>query len=82
MTYVGDRLGGFTYGVTQPREVYPAYVQGDVRSGVRFNGWTVNLFVNNVANRRGLVNGGEGAFPNYVVLIPPRMIGVSLAKTF
>lgn len=54
---MGDRLGGFTYGVTQPREVYPAYVQGDVRSGVRFNGWTVNLFVNNVANRRGLVNG-------------------------
>ena len=38
LTYVGDRLGGFTYGVTQPREVYPAYVQGDVRSGVRFNG--------------------------------------------
>ena len=82
LTYVGDRLGGFTYGVTQPREVYPAYVQGDVRSGVRFNGWTVNLFVNNVANRRGLVNGGEGAFPNYVELIPPRMFGVSLAKTF
>lgn len=57
-------------------------MQGDVRSGVRFDGWTVNLFVNNVANRRGLVNGGEGAFPNYVVLIPPRMFGVSLAKTF
>jgi len=45
--------------------------------------WTINAYVNNAADRRGLYGGGLGYDPPYAFLyITPRTVGVSLVKTF
>jgi len=81
VTYVGDRLGIF--GATADRERYPSYTRTDLRAGVRIDSWTVNAYVNNVADSRGVLNGGLGfLIPNSFVYIQPRLIGVNLSKTF
>jgi len=33
----------------------------NLRAGAKFDAWTVNLFVNNVADKRGILYGGLGA---------------------
>ena len=81
VSYVGDRLGSFT---TAPqRQDFPAYTKTDLRAGVKYESWTTNLYVNNVANSRGLVGGGQGYDPpNAFIYITPRTIGLSLTKLF
>jgi iron complex outermembrane receptor protein len=80
-SYVGDRTGVFT--ATPLRQDFPSYTKTDLRTGLRYDDWTVNVFANNVADVRGLVNGGIGYF--YVparIYITPRTIGVNVVKTF
>jgi outer membrane receptor protein involved in Fe transport len=80
-SYVGDRVGEFT-GTTQ-RQDLPAYTKIDLRAGTKYDSWTVNVFVNNVADKRGVLNGGLGQFPPFgFVYIQPRTIGVSASKAF
>jgi outer membrane receptor protein involved in Fe transport len=81
LSYVGNREDVFT-GSPQ-RQSLPAYAQADVRAGVRYDSWTVNLFVTNVADKRGVLTGGVGTV-NPVVFnyIQPRTAGLALAKTF
>jgi iron complex outermembrane receptor protein len=66
------------------RQVFPAYAKTDLRAGLRYDTWTLNVFVNNVADRRGLLAGGVGGGfdPQGFVIIQPRTIGLSVAKTF
>jgi len=81
VSYIGDRLGNFQAAPT--RQDFPAYTKTDLRAGVRVEAWTVNLFVNNVANRRGLLGGGLDYVPsNSFLYIQPRTIGASLARKF
>jgi len=53
---------------------------------VRYGTWLVNAFINNAANRRGLVGGGfEGTIDTtgyYAQFIQPRSVGLSLSKDF
>jgi len=81
LSYVGDRLGIFT--PSTARQDLPAYTTASLRAGVRRDSWSVTGYVNNVANRRGLLDGGTDYFPvNGFVYIQPRTVGVSVAKTF
>jgi iron complex outermembrane receptor protein len=80
-SYVGDRKGEFTN--APPRQDLPAYVTTDLRAGAKFDDWTTNLFVTNLADRRGLLQGGIGFFPPYAFdIIQPRTIGLSVSRKF
>lgn len=91
-TYVGDRLSKFpacgassTAGTCAfaPRDIYPSYTKTDLHAGVEHNSWTASLYVNNVANVRGITSGGLGYFTPYVFFVtPPRTIGLSVSKSF
>jgi len=82
MSYVGYREGSFT-SAGQPRAQFPSYTKADLRAGVKVNSWTVNAYVNNVTNKRGLVGGGVGYDPpNAFVYITPRLMGVNVVKNF
>jgi iron complex outermembrane recepter protein len=61
VSFVGDRVGIFA--PTPLREIYPGYRTTDLHGGVKFRLWTANVFVNNVADARGLLNGGIGYVP-------------------
>lgn len=81
-SYVGGRQGVFV-GNAGPRQDFPSYVQVDLNGGVRGNSWTVDLFVNNVADKRAALSGGLGSVNPYSFnYVRPRTIGVTLSKTF
>jgi iron complex outermembrane receptor protein len=84
-SYVGDREGIFTGlpGAPAPRQSFPAYAKTDLRAGLKYGSWHWNLFVTNVADRRGVLGGGIGAVPPYsFIYIQPRLVGMSVEKTF
>jgi iron complex outermembrane receptor protein len=82
LSYMGEREGDFTSATTQ-RQIFPGYAKLDTRAGIRYGSWTVNVFVNNVANRRGVLGGGIDGFPAYAfIYTTPRTIGLSVSKTF
>ncbi|HEY6923723.1 MAG TPA: TonB-dependent receptor [Steroidobacteraceae bacterium] len=81
VSYVGDRQGVFL--ATPQRQYLPAYAKTDLRAGARYDTWTLNLYANNVTDRRGVISGGLGSFPPFgFTLIQPRLIGLSLVKAF
>jgi iron complex outermembrane recepter protein len=85
VNYVGARQGVFAayYDVPPERQLFPAYAKTDLRGGLHYDSWTLNLFVNNVTDRRGLLYGGLGSFdPSAFYYIQPRTVGVSMVKTF
>jgi iron complex outermembrane receptor protein len=86
--YVGARSSEFAGGPPPSvRSVFPSYVPINMHVGARTENLQVNVYVNNVADRRGIIGiiGGtssespSGAYTSY---IPPRTIGVSLSRTF
>jgi outer membrane receptor protein involved in Fe transport len=80
-SYLGDRIGIFV--ATPARAVYPSYTKIDLRTGVRLEDWTVNLYANNVADKRGVIGGGAGTFPPYAInYIQPRTVGLSVVRSF
>jgi iron complex outermembrane receptor protein len=84
-SYVGDRLGVFT-GVPDspaPRQDFPSYTKTDLRAGVRYDTWTASVYVNNVADRHGLLGGGIGSYlPIAYYYIQPRTIGLNVVRSF
>ena len=82
ITYVGQREGGFLAQGT-PRFSVPGYAKIDLHAGVHRDPWSVDLFANNIANKRGLLNGGDGNFPSFAyIYIQPRTVGLSLKRSF
>jgi iron complex outermembrane recepter protein len=83
-TYVGERFGNFLTSPGGVRANLPAYAETDLRAGVRRQAWSANLFVNNITDRRGVLNGGpgSGSIPAAFYLIQPRTLGLSLAWSF
>ena len=80
VSYVGDRLGEFT--TSAMRENYPGYSQTNLHAGIRYNSWTVNLFANNLFDRRGLLSGGLGTeVPADFFYIQPRTVGLSIVAS-
>jgi len=87
VSYVGDRWGLFQgldgSGSPLPRQHYPAYAKADFHTGLNVDAWAVNFFVNNVTDRRGLLNGGIGYFPsNAFLYLTPRTVGVNVSRRF
>ena len=82
VSYVGDRLGIFSASATAPRQDLPAYVRADAHLGAEYGTWTGNLFVNNVLDRRGLLDGPVETFPRASIFIQPRTVGLNVAKAF
>jgi iron complex outermembrane receptor protein len=81
ISYVGERLGLFT--ADGERQTFPAYAKLDLRAGMHYDSWTASVYVNNVADKRGLISGGIGtSIPFSYYVIQPRTVGLSVAKTF
>ena len=85
VSYVGSRLGIFNSPppAIPSRQYLSPYAKTDLRAGAKYESWTVNLFVNNLADKRGLLSGGLGTLnPAAFNYIQPRTVGLSIAKTF
>jgi outer membrane receptor protein involved in Fe transport len=91
LTYVGLREGEFASGppspTTTPRLQYPAYTTINLRTGVRSQSWFLNLYVNNLADKRGIAGaqpttsvGVTGGYYGTVIL--PRTIGLTVVRNF
>ncbi|MBS0419899.1 MAG: TonB-dependent receptor [Proteobacteria bacterium] len=82
VSYVDNRLGNFApQGI--PRLNLPADAKTDLRGGIQYGDWGIDAYVNNLTNRRGLLNGGSGTFPDFAyVFIQPRTVGVTLKRSF
>jgi iron complex outermembrane receptor protein len=82
VSYVGNREGEFGPSLAL-RQTYPAYAQTDLRGGVKYNSWSVNVYATNIADKRGLLNGGLNFFPpNAFNYIQPRTVGLTVTKRF
>ncbi|HEY6517225.1 MAG TPA: TonB-dependent receptor [Steroidobacteraceae bacterium] len=89
-TYFGDRSGPFN-SVTppapaQPQVFIPDYSTVDLLAGIGDGRYSVNLFLRNLANKRGITSlqaeGGGGNGGLQATIITPRTIGVSLTANF
>jgi outer membrane receptor protein involved in Fe transport len=87
-TYVGNRKGEFvpTAAEAPLRANYPGYVQFDLTAGLEFDNWNVNLFVQNLTNKHGVIGGGfwnQTSFnENWFNYAQPRTVGVNAEFTF
>ena len=77
--YVGKRMGNFL-GTDLTRAEFPSYTKIDLHVGARFADWTANFFVNNVADKRGLID--KDPTIDYYYVIQPRTVGVNLSRSF
>jgi iron complex outermembrane receptor protein len=87
VNYVGSRPYEFTSSATQSRVLFPGYTQLNLRAGARYDSWQTNLYVNNVADKRGIAGmlpgygvGVTGGY--YATIIQPRTVGLSISRTF
>lgn len=87
VSYIGERAGPYA---AAPRVTYPAYSKTDVRAGIKHDSWTINAYVGNVTDRRGIVSSDAQSMivmppqtaPYNRYYIQPRTIGISVARTF
>ncbi|MDO7836637.1 TonB-dependent receptor [Sphingobium sp. HBC34] len=88
MSYVGFRQGEFVPSAAQAdlRQRYPAYTSFDLTGGIKGDDWRINLFIQNLTNKRGLTGGG---FNNQTTFNPfwfnytqPRTMGFNIEKSF
>lgn len=89
VNYVGSKFQEFIAASAPPdsRIRLPAFTTFDIRTGASGAGWTANLFINNLTDRRArsvLVSssafGVTGGY--YASLIQPRTIGISVSRDF
>jgi len=85
VSYIPNRLGQFAsvYLVPPERQDLAAYTKIDLRAGVDYGTWKLNLYVNNLADKRGVLDGGLDLIPsNAFFYIQPRTIGMMVSKSF
>jgi iron complex outermembrane recepter protein len=86
VSYVGLRLGEFSAGPTPPPLQMPAFTTFNLHTGARYESWLMNLFVNNVADKRGITGysfyDGASTAADVATIIPPRTVGLSVSKSF
>jgi len=81
VSYAGEREGEFTS--SSARQELPAFARTDLQAGAKYDGWTLNFFINNLADRRGVLAGGLGSYPPFAFsFIQPRTAGFSIVRTF
>lgn len=81
-SYVGDRKGVFT--PSPQRQGFPSYTKTDLHLGVKRTSWTLNAFVTNATDKRGVLSGGLGSPINPLAFqyIQPRTVGLSFSAAF
>jgi outer membrane receptor protein involved in Fe transport len=86
VNYIGSRLWEFTSNAQQPRLNLPAYTTATLHAGARHDTWSINVFVNNVGNRRGVVGilpvPALGTPGYYTTVVQPRTVGITVARSF
>jgi iron complex outermembrane receptor protein len=86
LSYVGLRLGEFNSGPTPPQLQMPAFTTINLHTGARYKSWLINLFANNVADKRGITGysfyDGASTAAWVATIIPPRTVGLSVSKSF
>jgi iron complex outermembrane receptor protein len=81
VSYMGDRKWDFT--LSSYRQDLPAYTKVDLRAGLKYGQWTMNVYGNNIGDKRGLLAGAENQyFPYDLTYIQPRTVGLNLVRTF
>ena len=81
LSYVGSREGEFTSSAA--RQDLPAFARTDLQAGVKYADWTLNFFINNLTDKRGVLAGGLGSYPPFAFsYIQPRTAGFSVVRTF
>jgi iron complex outermembrane recepter protein len=83
LSYVGDRQAEFAsfYATSAQRQYLPPYARTDLLAGADYGTWTLNLFVNNLADKRGILFAGPSPIYN-ITIIQPRTAGFSVVKKF
>jgi len=91
VSYVGDREADFNNRIdpldpTSPRREADAYTTVDLRTGVLWDNWSLELYGKNVTNEAGISDiAAPGIFPAGaagIATIRPRTIGLSLGLRF
>jgi outer membrane receptor protein involved in Fe transport len=84
ISYVGSREGEFASSSLSPqRQKHPDYTTVDLKSGLRFEAWKLNVYANNVTDRRGVLGGGLNTNnPVAFLYIQPRTVGLSVSYAF
>lgn len=86
--YTDERLSDLRSEETShPRVKLPAYDQIDLRAGIGFAGWSLDFFVKNVTDERGMdtvesATADEASFIYIAGVIQPRTLGMSLSTRF
>ncbi len=88
--YFGDRYGPFNSvtppAAQQPQVFIPGYSTVDFLAGISDGRYTVNLFLRNLTDERGITSlqaeGGGGNGNLQATIITPRTIGLSLTANF
>jgi iron complex outermembrane recepter protein len=85
VSFVGDRLGLFQS--TPTRQVYPSYAKTDLHAGAKHDTWTVNVYADNLTNRRTPLQGGLDGPNTYAnshsfIYLQPRTVGLSVSDKF
>lgn len=87
--YEGNRESGFVTGSPQSfvRPVMGSYTTVDLRSGIDYRRWTIELYVKNLGNTVGIENLTSMNLSGYTdpwtaAVTQPRMIGLSISADF
>ena len=87
-TYVGERRGEFvpSADVASLRQVYPDYVQFDVNAGMELHNLKIDVYIQNLTNKHGVIGGGfwnQTSFnADWLNYAQPRTIGMNLQYSF
>jgi outer membrane cobalamin receptor len=82
LSYVGPREDTFLSSPGE-RQHLPPYARTDLRAGLDMDPWKINVYVNNVTDKRGLIAGGAGnVLPYSYYYIQPRTVGAAVARSF
>jgi iron complex outermembrane recepter protein len=86
--YVGQRWNQFSSTPGELQGILPSYSYGNVRTGIRTDGYTVTAYVKNFTNEHGILNSAQQTGSTatsglwYTSFITPRTVGVSVSKSF
>jgi hypothetical protein len=71
------------------RSDLPAYTTVALRTGLRYNTWRLSFFVDNVSDKRGVLNAqskiqgsASPTNPYQITVIRPRTFGLSLSASY
>jgi len=88
LTYTGLRQGEFVGPPPSIRAHFPGYATINANGGARTDSWLINVYVNNLADRRAVVGGNNFVYATgvtsgwYGTVIQPRTVGLSVSRSF